>query len=104
MNRLKSRMQPLMLNDMSIDGINPSQPRQPVIQAREPAGAPERPAFAAPVVSKTKRPVGKLFLRAAVVLFLLVLFAGAAYGGYYWERGRAVTVENNLRASIAALQ
>lgn len=63
-----------------------------------------RPAFAPPVAPKAKRSWGKIAVMVAVALLVLALLAGAAYGGYYWERARATKAENDLRSTISKLQ
>src|SRR5579871_5048105 len=52
-------------------------------------------------VSVHKRSMVKPML---LVLLVLILMGGSAYGAYKWERARAIKVENSQQSQITSLQ
>ncbi|HSX47627.1 MAG TPA: hypothetical protein VLF63_02530 [Patescibacteria group bacterium] len=62
---------------------------------------PSETNYNKPIVSKPKKSKFKTFLK---LILLLILLAGAGYGGYKFEHGRALKVENNQQVEISTLE
>lgn len=88
-----------MLNVMDDQVVSPQSNQQNI----NPAGQPE-PPLQTPKPLVTSGPKKSILKPLMVIVLILAVAAGAAYGAYRWESNRAAKVEASKQAQLDSLQ